>query len=263
MKRKSVSLLSSSHEISRTNRDGALGIIAGSGPEAGVDLWTKILNGRRTQADSDYRGDVDAPSIRICSLPALGLSMDMDRHADALRPIVREIATEMASRCVAYTIACNTLHFFADELSNIEGGNFISVQSIVRQELHSRRQKKFALLGASPVMSLGEWSPYSDLKNEFEIEIANSSILDDMIYAVKAEGGSTPELSRDFKTLVESLKSEIVVVGCTELPLLMNQRMQTKHQLVDVTTLLADAMLDELYSPLRIRESEEKTDANT
>ena len=242
----SVSRFSAAEEMQRIAEEGQLGVIAGSGPEAGADLWMKILNGRRTRLGSAFRGDIDAPQLAIRSIPSLGLSMDMEKHAESLRSVVHEVASEMASCCVAYTIACNTLHYFSSDLAKISGGKFVSVQSVVREELRARGKREFALLGASPVMALGRWSPYADLQNEFKIETANGTILDELIYAVKTEGGSSFELARQFKAIVDSLECEFVVIGCTELPLVT--QLPTKHTLLDVTSLLAEALLNELSS---------------
>jgi aspartate racemase len=229
-------------EFERIRRQGQIGIIAGSGPEAGADLWMKLLDLRRQQMGSGYRGDLDAPQVRIISLPILGLSMDMDRHAETIWPMLRAAAIEMAEHCVAYTIACNTLHFFADELRRLTGDKFISVQDAVRSELASRSLSGFALLGAAPVMSLGKWSPYSALCESFKIETAEPERINRIIYSVKHVGRSTPELEADFLDVISALRSEVIVLGCTELPLI---QVPISHQkLVDVTQLLAKHLLE-------------------
>ena len=60
-----------------TDQKAVLGIIAGSGPEAGVDLWRKILVANRIALNERFRGDIDAPHMVIISEPTLGLSMDL------------------------------------------------------------------------------------------------------------------------------------------------------------------------------------------
>lgn len=236
----SVSRMSAAAEADRITAQGQVGIIAGSGPEAGQDLWTKLLDLRRAELGTHYRGDLDAPQVKILSLPILGLSMDMDRHADVVWPALNRAAEEMANTCCAYTIACNTLHYFADRLKKISGGCFVSVQDTVRDELRSRGTRRVALLGASPVLSLG-WSPYTCLRDEFDLELADGKVLDDLIYAVKTVGRSTPELSGELMRILVSMKSEVVVLGCTELPLI--KLLTTRHAVVDVTSLLARRLL--------------------
>ena len=56
-----------------------LGIITGSGPEAGIDLWAKVLRKNMAAFGQDFRGDLDAPRVVVASEPELGLSMDLAR----------------------------------------------------------------------------------------------------------------------------------------------------------------------------------------
>ena len=237
----SIGRLNLDTEIRRISNQPKLGIIAGSGPDAGLDLWWKLLHTRRVQLNRKYRGDLDAPDVRIHSVPLLGLSMDMERYADVVWTELCSVAEQMASDCDAYTIACNTLHYFSNRLGKISGGRFISVQDVVREELIARGRKKFALLGASPVMSLGKWSPYSELQSDFEIETIDGRIVDELIYSIKIAGDSTPELSSRLMEIVNGLNSELIVLGCTELPLV--KPFPTHHVFLDVTSLLASALL--------------------
>ncbi|MBL8442639.1 MAG: hypothetical protein JNK52_01215 [Zoogloeaceae bacterium] len=61
-----------------------IGIITGSGPETGVDLWTKVLRANRELLGSDCRGDLEAPEVVIFSVPELDLSMELERNDAAV-----------------------------------------------------------------------------------------------------------------------------------------------------------------------------------
>lgn len=41
----------------------SIGIVAGSGPEAGIDLWSKILARNQVLLGTKFRGDLDAPRV--------------------------------------------------------------------------------------------------------------------------------------------------------------------------------------------------------
>ncbi len=56
-----------------------IGIITGSGPEAGVDLWQKILKINKDILKEDFHGDLDAPNVTIFSVPELGHSMELEK----------------------------------------------------------------------------------------------------------------------------------------------------------------------------------------
>ena len=42
-------------------RRRTIGIITGSGPEAGIDLWVKVLDANKRLLGEGFQGDLDAP----------------------------------------------------------------------------------------------------------------------------------------------------------------------------------------------------------
>ena len=72
-----------------TNWFEPIGVIAGSGPEAGVDLWVKILAVSRREQGEAYTGDSSAPLVRIISDPALGLPFDAQQGPTVLSHLQR------------------------------------------------------------------------------------------------------------------------------------------------------------------------------
>jgi aspartate racemase len=97
-----------------------------------------------------------------------------------------------------------------------------------------------ALLGASPVTELGPWSTYRHLSQQVDLEPLSPEFtraLHALIYDIKAKGGNDPELAPRFEALLAQLRSEVVVLACTELPL-VRVRASTKR-LIDPTDLVA------------------------
>ena len=244
MKAVSVEELSFEIESKRIKQEGKIGIICGSGPEAGIDLWTKILHLRRAAMGDLYRGDIDAPSLKIVSIPLLGLSMSMDVHGNTVRKLLIEAAVELANDCTVFAVACNTLHSFQDELSEIGESKFVSIVDTVKLELEAKQVHEFALLGASPVMELSHWSPFASLRDKYEIETADPAELDNLIYEIKTKGSASADLTGRLMNTIEQLESELVVLACTELP--MVKPIVSTHTLVDVTSLLANQLLERI-----------------
>ena len=52
-----------------TNR---IGIISGSGPRAGLDVFTKILDEHQANMGDSYKSDKDAPAIVMYQVPEIG-----------------------------------------------------------------------------------------------------------------------------------------------------------------------------------------------
>jgi aspartate racemase len=221
-----------------------LGIIAGSGPEAGIDLWTKILAHSRALAGTDFRGDLDAPEVSIVSDPLLGLSMELERNHHLVWPVLARAATRLAPLVDCYAIACNTLNVYADDLNALGlPARLVSFVDVLVDDLRQRRVGRVALLGARPVTELGPWSTYERVVDAVELERLTPRQVQDLqtlIYDIKTFGGQGAGLSERFEALLAELRSEVVVLACTELPLL---RVDGKaKRLVDPTDLVARSL---------------------
>ncbi|MFN3984619.1 MAG: aspartate/glutamate racemase family protein [Rhodocyclaceae bacterium] len=219
-----------------------IGIIAGSGPEAGVDLWSKLLRANRELLGEAYRGDLDAPEVVVFSVPTLGLSMELEHNDAQVWASLADAATRMAAHVDYYAIACNTLNYYAPQLAALNlPAQLVAVDDVVRAHLRERGLDRVALLGARPVMSLGPWSPYRSLTDDVTVEVpVDGEALHRIIYDVKARGGDDAEVVQGFRRLLADLKSELVLLACTELPLIPLP--PDAPATVDVTDLLAHAL---------------------
>lgn len=221
----------------------SIGIVAGSGPEAGIDLWAKILLRNQAVFGSAFRGDLDAPRVAVLSEPSLGLSMDLGRNEAIVWESLKKTMAAIAVQADAYAIACNTLNWFAPQIEALGlPGEFVSFQGALEQWIEQRNVRRVALLGASPVTSLGPWSAYRTLTDIVDVETpADAAALHDLILDVKRLGSRDPSLRPRFQRLVESLSCDDVVLACTELPLIAD--ITTSKNLVDVTELVANALV--------------------
>jgi aspartate racemase len=218
-----------------------IGIITGSGPEAGIDLWSKILQHNRRLLGEAFRGDIDAPEVVIISDPLLGLSMELERNHHTVWPTLARVAMRMDSLVDCYAIACNTLNFYAPQLSALGlKSQFISFIDVVAGELQSTHCTSVALLGAKPVTELSDWSAYRQLASLVQVEALPTPLIEELhalIYEVKALGGSGPSISQRFAALLSQLKSNHVVLACTELPLIALTQTHGKS-IIDPTDLV-------------------------
>lgn len=217
-----------------------IGVITGSGPEAGIDLWTKVLAATREQLAGRYEGDLDAPEVVIYSVPALGLSMELPRNDEPVWQTLAATATTMAKQVEAYAIACNTLNVYASKLQALQlPSRLVSMQDVLQQYLRERRIEHVALLGSAPVMALDAWSAYRELSQWVHVELpADTGALHQIIYDVKAKGGSASDLVQRFEGILASLRAPVVLLACTELPLIPVR----DSRLVDLTALLAQEL---------------------
>ncbi|MEM9200673.1 MAG: aspartate/glutamate racemase family protein [Actinomycetota bacterium] len=218
-----------------------IGILAGSGPEAGMDLWQAVLDERRHRLGAAFRGDLDAPSVLVRSDPRLGLSMDLARHGEVVAAVTAEHAAPLDRECHAWAIACNTINRFAGLVRTAGRGTaLVSYPEAVDRWLHAHPDDTFVVLGARPVASLGDDSAYAHLR-ERAVPLSADDIdgLHQLIEDVKRLG-PVPELRLRFDRVCRSIEVDHLLLACTELPLLRG----ADRRLVDVTRLVAGALLD-------------------
>jgi len=232
-------------------RRPAIGILTGSGPEAGIDLWTKVLHENRRRLGPAFRGDIDAPAVHVVSDPVLGLSMELERTEAQVWAALKADAQALDGRAAVYAIACNTLNLFADRLHALAlRPQLLSFTEVVGEYLARSGAQRVCLLGARPVAELGEWSPYRTLRARFDFEPLGAEAteaLHQLIYDIKWRGAAHPGLRKRFAALLAGIEAPVVLLACTELPLVAE--LPGDGRLVDVTQLVAEALLDRTGVP--------------
>lgn len=220
-----------------------IGIVAGSGPEAGLDLWAKVLARNAAAFGAEFRGDLDAPRVVVLSEPTLGLSMDLARNVEVVWESLRQTAARMAVQSDAWAIACNTLNWYGDRIAELDlPAEFVSFQSVLTDWIARTGIRRLGLLGAAPVTEMGEWSAYRGLRAVVEVETpADPNALQELIFDVKRLGSQDASLRPRFARIVEAMGADMLLLACTELPLIAD--IGTAKSLVDVTDLVADALV--------------------
>lgn len=220
-----------------------VGIVAGSGPEAGLDLWGKVLARNAAAFGPAFRGDLDAPRVIVLSEPTLGLSMDLARNVEVVWESLRQMAARIAVQSDAWTIACNTLNWYDPRIAALNlPGEFVSFQSVLAEWIARTGMRRLGLLGAAPITEMGEWSTYRSLRDLVEIETpADPADLHQLIFDVKRLGSQDTTLRPRLSRIVQSMTADTLLLACTELPLIAD--IETPKSLIDVTDLVADALV--------------------
>jgi len=228
-----------------------IGIITGSGPEAGIDLWSKVLVANRRSFGDRFRGDLDAPEVSILSVPDLGLSMELERHHEEVWRHLEHAARTIGRMCDVYAIACNTLNYFEPRLMGLDSAStFLSFNACVSRHLWATGTSRVAVLGARPVMELGAWSHYAGLLGTVDLEVLSPGTIEavhELIYAVKRDGAGAPANRERLTRVIESVNSDTVLLACTELPLI--ERPAVAKNVLDVTQLVADELVRQSLQP--------------
>jgi aspartate racemase len=141
-------------------------------------------------------------------------------------------------------ICTNTMHLMADAIKDACNIPLIHIVDCVVQEIKKKNISKIGLLGTRFTM---EHSFYRDLLNHHEIEVVTPDIeerqmVHDVIFNELCQGKCEKSSKEKYLEAIEKLKergAEGIILGCTEIPLLINQD-DTTLPLFDTTYIHAN-----------------------
>lgn len=243
------------HELPNVVNPKAIGIITGNGPDSGIALWEDINEYIVDLLGPHFLGDISLPRVSVVSVPAMGLSMELDRREqatwEALSEAVRHLKNE---RVELLALACHTTHYFTDRIRAIfdgDGQRFVSMAEVVMKYIEKNKITDLAILGINYVADLGQWSAYSGL-SEYRVEQLSEETLKkfhDLGYAVK----HMSERHKSFKRLIGLIKNDVkssnVIIALTELSILLQSQGKKSRSgeknIIDALELYARAIAKE------------------
>jgi aspartate racemase len=202
-----------------------IGILGGFGPDATIDLERRILVESRKLVAADFnRGYPPVVSFHLRHPPIQlkdGAPLSGPLRID---PRVLEAAARLGSLVDFLIIGANTPHVFVDEISAAAGCDVVSMVDVVSEEL--------ARSAASPVGLLGLGVPqaYVDRFDRDGVRYITAATkvreaLDEAILRM-LEGRTTHahrEAARAALKDVRDRGATAIVLGCTEIPLLLDE----------------------------------------
>ena len=227
-----------------------VGIVGGLGPESTIDYYRRII-------ELWQRDDPSSPSIVIDSLDvqrALRLvGSDRQAFAEYLLQSLRRLA---GAGVDFIAMTANTPHLVFDELSELSVIPLLSIVEVCAEEAQRRGLKRLALLGTRLTM---EASFYPEVFARHGIEVVAPNADDrawvhDRYVNELLKGEFLNSTREEFNALVARLRDDMqidgIVLGGTELPLLLSATEFDGIPLLDTTALHVAAIVK------RLRESE-------
>lgn len=227
-----------------------VGLVGGLGPESTVDYYRRIL-------EAWAREDPDtAPSIVIDSLDvwrALRL-VDTDRGA-LTEYLLRSLLRLANAGCDFVAMTANTPHIVFDELAARSPVPLLSIVEVCAGEAQRRSLRRLALLGTRFTMD----APFfADVFSRYGIAIVRPSEAErgwihERYVGELLRGEFRADTREQFVALVSRLRSEEgvdgVILGGTELPLLLDTPSIAGLPALDTTALHVAAIVERLRPP--------------
>ena len=235
-----------------------IGIVGGMGPYAGLDLVKKIFD--LTQANQDQ----DHVPLAMISVPHKITDRTKFLEGETninpgieIANIVRQLSDQGAS---VIGMPCNTAHSskIINEVYNSipEGITFVNMVSEVIKFIKGEYPdiERVGILATTGTMKAGVYNKElidNDLKPIILSKENQKKLIDQAIYdkdfGIKSISNPVQDIAkRKIHLAIESLienKAEVVILGCTELPLAVNAASVKTIPLIDSTMILARSLL--------------------
>lgn len=226
-----------------------LGLIGGLGPAATVDLFNKIVKATPAKTDQEHfklmiDEDPQIPDRTACLLaggtdPTISLYHTAKRLQD--------------NGCDAIIIPCNTAHAFLPYITRRIRVPFIDMQVAALEDIQKRfKEPRIGLLATSGTVKTGIYSKKAEKMGLplFVPDEEHQKLVMSAIYGPKgAKAGYTEGECRDqllaaAEYMVREKGCNVLILGCTELPLILDETdafpiAGTTVAIVDPTAVLA------------------------
>ncbi len=219
-----------------------IGIMGGMGPEAGADLFLKILAATPAKCDQEHLHVILDSNAKTPERVAALLSGGED-PTPMLQGSARRLEQAGANLLV---VACNTAHYFHPRIVDAVK---IPVLHIAEETVAAalRRYpnlKAVGVLGSDATVSLGLYRDRLQAKGLRAVEPSkeDQGMVMLVINAVKA-GNKGPEVRAKIREVAERMAvqgAELLLTACTELPMVL-QDGEASVPVLDPTQALAEA----------------------
>lgn len=228
-----------------------LGLIGGMGPESTIPYYHDIVYGVQKKTGKDFFPPLTIESVNVFEVLQLCSKEDYDALTDYLLSAISHLVNSGADFAA---LTANTPHIVFDRLQNASPIPLISIVEAARDEAVRRGTHKLGLLGTIFTMT-GDFfkKPFHD--SGIDIIVPNVEEMDFINYKISSElehGIVKKETLSIFQNIISHMKKEngieSVILGCTELPLLLNDSVSPVPCL-DTMQIHIQALIDGIVSP--------------
>jgi aspartate racemase len=202
-----------------------IGLIGGITPESTV-LYYQILN----RLNANQLGKTHSAELIITSFDFGQISQLVEEGRwDLLNKKMAEAGTNLENAGASCILICaNTMHLCIDAVRKVVRIPVIHIADSTAKEIQKKGIQKVALLGTKYTM---EKDFFRDILNKHEIEtiipdVEERDEIHRIIYDELAQGEFKKSSKEKYLKIIDSLilkGAEGIILGCTEIPLLINQ----------------------------------------
>lgn len=201
------------------------GLVGGMGPLSTIPYYHDVVYGVRARTRDDFFPDLTIESVNVFEILEMCRREDYDAITARLLGAVRNLA---ATGCDFAVLTANTSHIVFDELERLSPIPLLSIVEATCREAVRRGLSTVGLLGTTFTMSRDFYKrPF--VREGIRVVVPTSAeitYIDEKITSELELGIIKPETLAEFQRIIDRMRRddgiESIVLGCTELPLLLN-----------------------------------------
>lgn len=204
-----------------------LGLVGGMGPESTIPYYHDIVYGVQERVGKNYFPNLTVESVNVFDVLRLCGEQKYDELTDYLFQAVNNLAKSGADFAA---LSANTPHIVFDKLQELSPIPLISIVESTCKEAEKRNLKKIGLLGTIFTMTEDFFKQPFSRKN-IEIAVPSDAEMDYVNEKISSElehGIIKEDTLESFTKIISRMQTEenieAIVLGCTELPLLLNDK---------------------------------------
>ncbi len=202
-----------------------LGLIGGMGPESTIPYYHDIVYGVQEAIGEQEFPELTIESVNVFKVLNLCGEKKYDELTEYLMGAINNLAKSGADFAA---LSANTPHIVFDRLKEQSPIPLISIVEATCKEAQKREVKKIGLLGTIFTMT-GDFFKAPFIQNGIEVIVPTESEMEQINEKISTElelGIVKDETLTAFQQIITRMRDEdgieAIVLGCTELPLLLN-----------------------------------------
>lgn len=224
-----------------------IGIIGGMGPTCSANFFQQLireLNKRGIEQDSDF------PEIILISLPLPKTHWNetgfIYKSKKENKPILKKIKYCLKklkkSDVELIVFPCNTIHYFIDEIEKMTDIPILSIVDVLSEKIKENEYKNVGLFCTESTKELDIYRALKPNHMTEEEQKLSTSLIKNIMFGCETNKDKI-EFKKSLENKYKNENLDAVIIGCTELSLLINQS-DTKVPLIDTSIILAEKLAD-------------------
>jgi aspartate racemase len=225
-----------------------IGLLGGVGPQATAYIYQSVIKMANLHHGA-FNND-DYPYLVFASVPVPDFISNKEGLPRAKEMLIEAAGGLVQSGCEVLCIGSNTVHILLEDIKGAVDKPFISMVELVAKECVSQNYKTVALLGTPVLIESGL---YEQEMTKHSINLLTPSpeqevVCDEVIRRIIA-GRPIDDIKDSYVAVLNAMYdagAETIILGCTELPMVLNYEALGKR-VISSDEILAAGIADYYY----------------